>query len=136
MAGKSAKQAAKQRVKKVVKKAIVSGIVTIKASFNNTYVTVADENGNVIARNSAGQQGFKGSRKSTPFAAQVAAAQACKGAKEVAPNLNRVDVKVVGPGPGRESAARAVSTVFQINNLIDATPVPHNGCRSPKQRRV
>lgn len=117
------------------KKNISSGIVHIQASFNNTIVTITDGSGNVISWSSAGNQGFKGSRKSTPYAAQIAAAAAAKKAMET--GLRQIEVYVKGPGAGRESAIRALQAAgLEINVIKDVTPVPHNGCRPPKRRRV
>ena len=126
--------------KKVVKKrrekrAVTNGQVHIQATFNNTIVTITDANGNAISWASAGELGFKGSRKSTPFAAQSAAETAGKIAKEQ--GLETVEVFVKGPGSGRESAIRALETVgLRITMIKDVTPIPHNGCRPPKRRRV
>lgn len=130
------KQATKRLKKGAVKKNVVTGKVTIRASFNNTIVTIADDKGNVISQSSAGKN-FKGSRKSTPFAAQEAATEAVRLAKERAPNLVQVSVVVIGPGSGRESALRAVAGGFkQVTSISDKTPIPHNGCRPKKPRRV
>ena len=127
--------AKKVRTKKKVKKNIASGVVHIQSTFNNTIVTVTDSVGNVVAWSSAGVQGFKGSRKSTPFAAQVAAQDAAKKAMEQ--GMRSVEVYVKGPGPGRESALRALqSSGFNVVMIKDVTPIPHNGCRPPKRRRV
>ncbi len=127
--------AKKVRTKKKVKKNIASGVVHIQSTFNNTIVTVTDSVGNVVAWSSAGVQGFKGSRKSTPFAAQLAAQDAAKKAME--PGMRSVEVYVKGPGPGRESALRALQTTgFNVVMIKDVTPIPHNGCRPPKRRRV
>ncbi|MHB8828255.1 MAG: 30S ribosomal protein S11 [Syntrophales bacterium] len=121
--------------KKKEKKNIPEGIVHIQSTFNNTIVTIADLSGNVIAWSSSGMQGFKGSRKSTPFAAQMAAEDAVKKAKEH--GLRSVQVYVKGPGSGRESALRSLQTTgIRIVSIRDVTPVPHNGCRPPKRRRV
>lgn len=121
--------------KKVVKKNISTGIVYIQASFNNTIVTVTDTQGNTISWASAGKKGFKGSRKSTPFAAQVAAEDAARGAMEH--GLRTVSVLVNGPGSGRDSALRAIhSAGLKVTTIRDTTPIPHNGCRPPKRRRV
>ncbi|MCK9362731.1 MAG: 30S ribosomal protein S11 [Syntrophales bacterium] len=121
--------------KKKEKKNIPEGIIHIQSTFNNTIVTIADLSGNVIAWSSSGMQGFKGSRKSTPFAAQMAAEDAVKKAKEH--GLRSVQVYVKGPGSGRESALRALQTTgIRITTIRDVTPVPHNGCRPPKRRRV
>lgn len=126
--------AKKARVKKVVKKNIGSGVVHIFSTFNNTIITVSDISGNVISWSSAGVQGFKGSRKSTPFAAQMAAEDAVNKAKEH--GLRNVEVYVKGPGPGRESALRALQTTgLNVSAIRDITPIPHNGCRPPKRRR-
>lgn len=117
------------------KKGISRGIVHIHATFNNTMVTVTDVNGNVVTASSAGAQGFKGSRKGTPFAAQITADAASKKAQEY--GVRTVDVYVNGPGAGRESALRALQSAgFTINIIKDVTPIPHNGCRPPKMRRV
>jgi small subunit ribosomal protein S11 len=121
--------------KKRVKKNIAAGVVHIAASFNNTMITIADLSGNVISWSSAGARGFKGSRKSTPFAAQVAAGDAA--AKAMEHGLKSVTVQVSGPGAGRESALRALSAAgLKISLIRDVTPIPHNGCRPPKRRRV
>jgi small subunit ribosomal protein S11 len=127
--------AKKIRTKKKVKKSISTGVVHIQSTFNNTIVTITDSGGNVVAWSSAGVQGFKGSRKSTPFAAQMAAEDAAKKAREH--GLKTVEVYVKGPGPGRESALRALqATGFNVVMIKDVTPIPHNGCRPPKRRRV
>jgi small subunit ribosomal protein S11 len=121
--------------KKRVKKNISTGIVHIAASFNNTMITITDTTGNVLSWSSAGARGFKGSRKSTPFAAQVAAGDAA--AKAMEHGLKIVSVQVSGPGAGRESALRALSAAgLKITLIRDVTPIPHNGCRAPKRRRV
>jgi small subunit ribosomal protein S11 len=121
--------------KKRVKKNVVAGIVHIASTFNNTMITITDPTGNVIAWSSAGARGFKGSRKSTPFAAQVAAGDAA--AKAMEHGLKTVTVLVKGPGAGRESALRALSAAgLKITLIRDVTPIPHNGCRPPKRRRV
>lgn len=121
--------------KKKVKKSVPVGVVHIKATFNNTIVTVTDPTGGVIARSSAGAAGFKGSRKSTPFAAQVAAEGAVRKAKEM--GVRSVSVRINGPGAGRESALRAVGLGgLNISSIKDVTPMPHNGCRPRKSRRV
>jgi len=127
--------AKKPRTKKKEKKNIASGIVHIQSTFNNTIITITDPAGNTVAWSSAGVQGFKGSRKSTPFAAQLAAQSAVKEAMEH--GMKSVEVYVKGPGSGRESALRALQTAgFTITLIKDVTPVPHNGCRPPKRRRV
>ncbi len=121
--------------KKKIKKNVNDGIAHIHATFNNTIVTITDRAGNALSWATAGGSGFRGSRKSTPFAAQVAAEKAGKAAQEF--GLKNLDVKVKGPGPGRDSALRALNAVgFNINSIEDVTPIPHNGCRPPKQRRV
>jgi small subunit ribosomal protein S11 len=127
--------AKKIRTKKKVKKNIANGVVHIQSTFNNTIVTITDTVGNVVAWSSAGVQGFKGSRKSTPFAAQLAAQDAAK--KAMDHGMRSVEVYVKGPGPGRESALRALqATGFSVVMIKDVTPIPHNGCRPPKRRRV
>jgi len=127
--------ASKTRTKKKEKKNIASGVVHIQATFNNTIVTITDPAGNVVAWSSSGVQGFKGSRKSTPFAAQLAAEDAAKKAMEH--GMRNVEVYVKGPGPGRESALRSLqATGFKVVIIKDVTPIPHNGCRPPKRRRV
>ncbi len=123
------------RVRKRVKKHVVDGIAHIHASFNNTIVTITDRQGNALAWATAGGSGFRGSRKSTPFAAQVAADRAATSVKEI--GMQSMEVYVKGPGPGRESAVRALNAAgFKITNITDVTPIPHNGCRPPKKRRV
>jgi small subunit ribosomal protein S11 len=123
------------KVKKKVKKNVPKGVVHIQATFNNTIVTVADVYGNTIACSSAGARGFKGSRKSTPFAAQMAAEDATRKAMEH--GMREVAVFIRGPGAGRESALRALQVAgFRITLIRDVTPIPHNGCRPPKRRRV
>lgn len=124
----------KSRAKKE-KKNVPTGIIHIKSTFNNTIVTITDNEGNVIASSSAGRQGFKGSRKSTPFAAQLAAQNAVKQAMEQ--GMRSAEVRVNGPGTGRESALRALQVDgFSVSLIRDVTPIPHNGCRPPKRRRV
>src|ERR1700684_4769 len=121
--------------KKKVKKNIAAGIAHIQSTFNNTTVTITDVNGNAIAWSSAGSRGFKGSRKSTPFAAQLAAEEAARRAMEH--GMRTVAICVKAPGAGRESAVRALHTVgLKVANIRDITPIPHNGCRPPKRRRV
>ncbi len=121
--------------KKKVKKHVVDGIAHIHASFNNTIITITDRQGNAVSWATAGGCGFRGSRKSTPFAAQVAAERAGKAAQEV--GMKSLEVRVRGPGPGRESAVRSLNSAgFKITNIEDVTPIPHNGCRPPKKRRV
>ena len=121
--------------KKKIKKNVNDGIAHIHATFNNTIVTITDRAGNALSWATAGGSGFRGSRKSTPFAAQVAAEKAGRTAQEF--GLKNLDVKVKGPGPGRDSALRALNNVgFNINSIEDVTSIPHNGCRPPKQRRV
>ena len=127
--------AKKIRTKKRVKKNIANGVVHIQSTFNNTIVTITDAGGSVVSWSSAGVQGFKGSRKSTPFAAQLAAEDAAKKAMEH--GMKSVEVYVKGPGPGRESALRALQAAgFNVTMIKDVTPIPHNGCRPPKRRRV
>ncbi|TNE76641.1 MAG: 30S ribosomal protein S11 [Gammaproteobacteria bacterium] len=122
-------------VRKKVKKNVVDGVAHIHASFNNTIVTITDRQGNTLSWATSGGSGFRGSRKSTPFAAQVAAERAGVAAQEY--GLKNLDVQVKGPGPGRESAVRALNNAgFKITNITDVTPIPHNGCRPPKKRRV
>lgn len=129
---------AKRKVvrKKVVKKSIAKGIVYVAATFNNTVITITDEMGNVIAWSSAGSLGFKGSKKSTPYAAQQAVEDALNKAKEH--GLKEVGIKVQGPGSGRETAVKSVGSFegIKVTYLKDVTPLPHNGCRPPKRRRV
>ncbi len=121
--------------KKKAKRSLSVGQVHIMASFNNTIVTVTDLQGNTVAWGSAGSAGFKGSRKSTPFAARLAAEQAAQAAQQM--GIQEVDVIVKGPGPGRENAIRAVQAAgVKVRSIADITPVPHNGCRPPKKRRV
>ena len=123
------------RIRKRVKKNVADGIAHIYASFNNTIITITDRQGNALSWATAGSSGFRGSRKSTPFAAQVAAEKAANVAQEF--GMKNVDVLVKGPGPGRESAVRALHAVgFKVNSITDVTPIPHNGCRPPKKRRV
>jgi small subunit ribosomal protein S11 len=125
----------KKTFKKKEKKMVHSGVVHVQASFNNTIVTIADQQGNVISWSSAGSLGFRGSRKGTPFAAQQAAAKAAAAARDH--GLRSVEVRVNGPGSGRESAIRALSSAgLGVTNIRDTTPIPHNGCRPPKRRRV
>jgi small subunit ribosomal protein S11 len=128
-------KATTQRTKRRERKNIVSGVAHVSASFNNTKITITDAQGNAIAWSSAGTQGFKGSRKSTPYAAQVAAEDA--GRKAMEHGMKTLEVQVKGPGSGRESALRALQAVgFDITAIRDVTPIPHNGCRPRKRRRV
>jgi len=123
------------RKQKKVSKNVVNGVAHIRSTFNNTMVTISDMNGNVISWASAGGLGFRGSRKSTPFAAQMAAETATKAAMDH--GMKTVEVFVKGPGAGREAAIRALqSTGLEVNSIKDVTPIPHNGCRPPKRRRV
>lgn len=123
------------RVRRRERKNIISGVAHVNASFNNTMITIADAQGNAISWSSAGTMGFKGSRKSTPYAAQMAAEDAGRKAQEH--GVKTLEVKVSGPGSGRESALRALQSVgFTITTIHDVTPIPHNGCRPPKRRRV
>ncbi len=125
----------KKTFKKKEKKVVHSGLVHVQASFNNTIVTISDQQGNVISWSSAGSLGFRGSRKGTPFAAQQAAMKAATAARDH--GLRSVEVRVNGPGSGRESAIRALSSAgLGVTNIRDTTPIPHNGCRPPKKRRV
>jgi len=135
MAKAPAKAVKKKSFKKKEKKNVPVGVVYIQATFNNTIVTVTDQNGNVVAWSSAGSLGFRGSRKGTPFAAQQAALTAANKAKES--GMRTVEVRVSGPGAGRESAIRTLATVgMDVRAIRDTTPIPHNGCRPPKKRRV
>jgi small subunit ribosomal protein S11 len=130
-----AKAAAAARVRRRERKNITSGVAHVNATFNNTMITITDVQGNSIAWSSAGAQGFKGSRKSTPFAAQVAAEDCSRKAMEH--GVKNLDVEVKGPGSGRESALRALQAAgFQIASIRDVSPIPHNGCRARKRRRV
>lgn len=125
----------KARVKKKIKRTVSDGVAHIHASFNNTVITITDRQGNALAWSTAGASGFRGSRKSTPFAAQIAASKVCETVLEF--GMKNLDVRVKGPGPGRESAVRALNNAgFKINSITDVTPIPHNGCRPPKKRRV
>jgi len=126
---------ANTRVRKKVKKNVAEGIAHIHASFNNTIITITDRQGNALSWATTGSAGFKGSRKSTPFAAQIAAERAGKQAQEC--GVKNLEVRIKGPGPGRESAMRALNAVgFKITSSAEVTPVPHNGCRAPKRRRI
>lgn len=121
--------------KKKIKRVVPSGNAHIQATFNNTIVTITDPSGGVIASGSAGSSGFKGSRKSTPFAAQITAEKVAKKAMDM--GMKKIDVFLKGPGSGRESAIRSLqSTGLEVENIVDITPMPHNGCRPPKRRRV
>ncbi|MCZ6508302.1 MAG: 30S ribosomal protein S11 [Acidobacteria bacterium] len=129
-----AKSGKKDRRKKE-KRLVPHGVAHIKATFNNTLITIADPEGNVVAWSSAGKIGFKGSRKGTPFAAQVAAQNAAQTARDL--GMRTVDVQITGPGGGRESAVRALAASgMRVKSIRDVTPIPHNGCRPPKRRRV
>jgi len=132
---KASNNSAAQRVRKKVKKNVAEGVVHVHASFNNTIITITDRQGNALAWAMSGGQGFKGSRKSTPFAAQVAAESAGRVAMEY--GVKNLEVRIKGPGPGRESAVRALHGLgIKITAISDVTPVPHNGCRPPKRRRI
>ena len=121
--------------KKKEKRVVNEGVAHIYASFNNTIITITDRQGNTLSWATSGGCGFRGSRKSTPFAAQVAAEKAGQVVKDF--GMKNLDVEIKGPGPGRESAVRALNNLgFNINNITDVTPIPHNGCRPPKRRRV
>ncbi|MCP3852850.1 MAG: 30S ribosomal protein S11 [Gammaproteobacteria bacterium] len=123
------------RSRKKVKRTVVDGIAHIHASFNNTIITITDRQGNALSWATSGGSGFRGSRKSTPFAAQVAAERAGKVTLDM--GMKNLDVNVKGPGPGRESAVRAFNALgYKINSITDVTPIPHNGCRPSKKRRV
>ena len=127
--------AEKKKTKQKIKKKIHSGVAHIVSSFNNTIITISDQDGNALAWSSAGLNNFKGSRKSTPFAAQIAAQDAGNKAKEY--GIKTLSVEISGPGSGRESAIRGLnSSGFKITKITDVTPIPHNGCRPPKRRRV
>ena len=124
-----------QRVRRKVRKSVSDGVAHIHASFNNTIITISDRQGNALSWASAGAQGFKGSRKSTPFAAQVASDNAGRAAMEQ--GIKNLDVEIKGPGPGRESSVRALAALgIRISTISDVNPIPHNGCRPPKRRRV
>lgn len=124
------------QVRKKARTSVSDGVAHIHASFNNTIITITDRQGNALSWATSGGSGFRGSRKSTPFAAQVAAERAGKTAVELY-SLKNVDVRVNGPGPGRESAVRALNSCgLKVSNITDVTPIPHNGCRPPKKRRV
>ena len=130
-----AKATAKKKTKAKAKKSVAEGIAHIHATFNNTIITITDRHGNALSWATAGGSGFRGSRKSTPFAAQVAAENPGRAAQEH--GLKQVDVLIKGPGPGRDSAVRALNAIgLEINGIADITPIPHNGCRPPKRRRV
>jgi small subunit ribosomal protein S11 len=131
----TAAAAAGAQVRKKAKRTVIDGVAHVQASFNNTIITITDRQGNVLCWATAGGAGFRGSRKSTPFAAQVAAERAVQLAQEF--GMKSVDVYVKGPGPGRDSAVRSLNAAgLRINSIADVTPIPHNGCRPPKKRRV
>jgi small subunit ribosomal protein S11 len=135
MAKAAAKAGKKKTFKKKEKRSVPMGLVHVQASFNNTIITITDRQGNTLSWATSGGCGFRGSRKSTPFAAQVAAERAGNAAQEH--GVKNVEVRVMGPGPGRESAVRALNGCgLKITNIEDVTPIPHNGCRPPKKRRV
>jgi len=130
-----AKAPAKKRTNPKVRKNVAEGVAHIHATFNNTIITITDRHGNALAWATAGGAGFRGSRKSTPFAAQVAAESAGRTAQEH--GIKQLDVKIKGPGPGRDSSVRALNNLgIEISSISDVTPIPHNGCRPPKRRRV
>ncbi|MGA9333257.1 MAG: 30S ribosomal protein S11 [Rudaea sp.] len=123
------------KTKKKAKRVVTDAIVHVQASFNNTVVTITDRQGNALSWATAGGAGFRGSRKSTPFAAQVAAEKAGRAAQDY--GIKTMEVRIKGPGPGRESAVRSLNALgYKVTNIIDVTPIPHNGCRPPKRRRV
>ncbi|MBU6483238.1 MAG: 30S ribosomal protein S11 [Betaproteobacteria bacterium] len=135
MAQQPSQKAGTARTRKKVKKSVSEGIAHIHASFNNTIITITDRQGNALSWATSGGAGFKGSRKSTPFAAQVAAEAAGRAAQEC--GVKNIEVRIKGPGPGRESAVRALNALgLKISSISDVTPVPHNGCRPPKRRRI
>jgi small subunit ribosomal protein S11 len=135
MAQQPTQKAGAARARKKVKKNIAEGIAHIHASFNNTIITITDRQGNALSWATSGGAGFKGSRKSTPFAAQVAAERAGRAAVEC--GVKNLEVRIKGPGPGRESAVRALNALgIKISSISDVTPIPHNGCRPPKRRRI
>ncbi len=135
MAKKQSSSAAGAKRKKKKQVSDPNGMAFVKATFNNVIVTITDANGNVLSWSSAGKEGFKGSRKNTPYAAQLSAETAARAAHEM--GLRRVEVFVKGPGSGREAAVRAMANVgLEISSIVDKTPIPHNGCRPPKRRRV
>jgi small subunit ribosomal protein S11 len=132
---KPASSATAAKPKKKAKRIVTDGIAHVQASFNNTVITITDRQGNALSWATSGGAGFRGSRKSTPFAAQVAAEKAGRAAQEY--GLKTLEVRIKGPGPGRESAVRSLNAIgYKITNIIDVTPIPHNGCRPPKRRRV
>ena len=132
---KAPTQQTAQRVRKKVKKSVSDGIAHVHASFNNTIITITDRQGNALSWATSGGAGFKGSRKSTPFAAQVAAETAGRAAIEC--GIKNLEVRIKGPGPGRESSVRALNALgIKVTSIQDVTPVPHNGCRPPKRRRI
>jgi len=132
--GNKAKSAA-TKARKRTRRNVVDGIAHVQASFNNTIITITDRQGNTVSWATSGGSGFRGSRKSTPFAAQVAADNAGRAAQEQ--GMKNLEVRVSGPGPGRESSIRSLNAVgLKISNITDVTPIPHNGCRPPKKRRV
>lgn len=133
-AKRSQKDSQASRTRKKIKRVVTTGLVFVNASYNNTRVSLSDPQGNVIAWATAGESGFRGSRKSTPYAAQIAAGKAAQKAREY--GLKVVEVRVQGAGPGRESAVRKIAEFFKISAIFDVTGIPHNGCRAAKERRV
>src|SRR6186997_3213960 len=132
---KPASNASSAKPKKKAKRIVTDGIAHVQASFNNTVITITDRQGNALSWATAGGAGFRGSRKSTPFAAQVAAEKAGRVALDY--GVKSLEVRIKGPGPGRESAVRSLNALgYKVTNIIDVTPIPHNGCRPPKKRRV
>lgn len=135
MVGKDSSKKGSRGSRKKIRRVVYDGVARIYASFNNTIVTIADQKGNLLAWSTAGSNGFKGSRKGTPYAAGIAARKAAENVQEY--GMKNLEIEISGPGPGRESAARALYAAgFSISQIRDVTPLPHNGCRAPKRRRV